>query len=110
MAEVRRNVRIFLKNGLEENWEKITDFIPGKGEMIIYNPDNLHSKPRIKIGNGIDLPKDLPFIMSENDIDLDNIIANRVKGKLTFGSDGAFVYDGSTDINVPVYTGNFDIN
>ena len=48
--------------------------------------------------------------MTEGDIDLDNIIANRVKGKLTFGSDGAFVYDGSTDINVPVYTGNFDIN
>jgi hypothetical protein len=110
MAEIRRNVRIFLKNGLEENWEKITDFIPGKGEMIIYNPDELHSRPRIKVGNGVDLPKDLPFVMSEGDIDLDNIIANRVKGKLTFGSDGAFVYDGSTDINVPVYTGNFDIN
>ena len=110
MANTILNARIILKNGLEENWALVEDFIPNKGEMIIYNPDNLHSKPRIKVGNGVDLPRDLPFVMTEGDIDLDNIIANRVKGKLTFGSDGAFVYDGSTDINVPVYTGNFDIN
>ena len=27
--------------------------------------------------------------------------------KLTFGAGGAFVYDGSTDVTVSVYTGNF---
>ena len=98
--------QIIMKNGSEETWNLVEDFIPRQGEIIIYNADNLYPKPRIKIGNGVDLPRNLPFIMSsEGSIDLDNIIANRVKGKLTFGSDGAFVYDGSTDINVPVYTG-----
>ena len=107
MAEIRRNVRIFLKNGLEENWEKITDFIPGKGEMIIYNVDENHSTPRIKIGDGIHLPKDLPFINANpfEDFDVNNITAKRVEHKLTFGAGQEYQYDGSADITVPVYTG-----
>lgn len=109
MADTILNARIILKNGSEENWALVEDFIPKKGEMIVYNPDNLHPKPRIKIGNGVDLPRNLPFVMTEGNIDLDNIIANKVKGKLTFGSGGAFVYDGSTDINIPVYTGQISI-
>jgi len=46
------NARIIIKNGTEANWNKVTDFIPKKGEMIIYNPDDKHSTPRFKVGNG----------------------------------------------------------
>lgn len=106
MAEIRKNVRIFLKNGLEENWEKITDFIPNKGEMIIYNADENHTAPRIKIGDGIHLPKDLPFIEIPG---LDNIIAKKVSHKLIFGTNGVYEYDGSEDVVVPTYTGNYII-
>ena len=112
MAEIKRNVRIFLKNGLEENWEKINDFIPGKGEMIIYNADSTHPAPRIKVGDGIHLPKELPFINANpyEDFDIDNIVAKRVEHKLTFGAGQEYQYDGAADITIPVYTGNFDIN
>lgn len=112
MAKIKRNVRIFLKNGLEENWEKITDFIPGKGEAIIYNADDTHSTPRIKIGDGIHIPRDLPFISTElpNSFDINNITAKRVEYKLIFGADGTYQYDGSEQVTVPVYTGEYNCN
>lgn len=108
MAEIIKNVRIFLKNGTEANWELITDFIPGKGEAIIYNIDANHDTPRIKIGDGVHLPKDLPFVNGTGDIN--NIVAKRVEHKLTFGAEGLYEFDGSKDVNIPVYTGNYDVN
>ena len=109
MAEIIKKARIFLKNGKEENWELVNDFIPGKGEMIIYNIDENHTTPRIKIGDGIHLPKELPFVMTNVDIDLSNIIAKKLEHKLTFGQNGDYQFDGSVDITVPVYTGNYTI-
>ena len=47
------NVRYQHKHETQENWGKATNFIPLEGEIIIYDPDNNHKKPRIKIGNGI---------------------------------------------------------
>ena len=61
MAEKRLNTRVFLKHETEENWNKAENFIPQKGEVIIYDPDSNNSIPRFKIGNGIDIPKNLPF-------------------------------------------------
>lgn len=111
MASVVTGSRFFQKNGTEANWSKVTDFIPGKGEIIIYNADENHEYPRIKVGNGVDLPKDLPFAMAGNaeDIDLSNITAARLAHKLTFGSNGDYQFDGSEDVTVPTYTGNYSI-
>ena len=42
--------------------------------------------------------------------DAGNIIsseAEKVKHKLTFGADQTYVFDGSADVTVPVYTGNY---
>lgn len=61
MAEKRLNTRIFLKHEIEEDWNKAINFIPQKGEVIIYDPDETHPEPRFKIGNGLNIPKDLPF-------------------------------------------------
>ena len=68
--------RIINKHETQENWEKATNFIPLEGEVIIYDPDNNHKKPRIKIGDGILNPEtgiiegtnvnDLPFITDSN--------------------------------------------
>lgn len=106
------NARIFLKNGKEANWAVVDDFIPGKGEIIIYNPDATHSNPRIKVGNGVDLPRDLPFIDagSISGLDIDNLVAKKVGHKLTFGSGGVYQFDGSADVTVPVYTGGYAVN
>lgn len=105
------NARIFLKNGKEAKWAVENEFIPGKGEIIIYNPDATHSSPRIKVGNGVDLPRDLPFIDagSISGLDINNLVAKKVSHKLTFGAGGAFEFDGSEDVTVPVYTGNYEV-
>lgn len=65
------NVRYQHKHETQENWEKAYNFVPLKAEIIIYDPDELHSEPRIKIGDGIYNPEtkkvegtnvnDLPF-------------------------------------------------
>lgn len=108
MADVIKT-RVFLKNGKEENWNKIDNFIPEKGEMIVYNVDENHSSPRVKVGDGTHLPRDLPFIEagSIGGLDPNNIIAKKVGHTLTFGSGEVYKYDGSSDVTVPVYTGQY---
>ena len=64
MAEEKRlNARLCQKIDTEENWNKATNFVPMKGEVIIYT-DNDGKNERIKIGNGIDLVGDLDFVPS----------------------------------------------
>ena len=96
--------RIIPKKGVEADWDKLVNFIPLNGEIITYLPDENHEYARIKVGDGIHLPRDLPFMS----IDLDNLEAAKVKHKLTFGGGGAYQYDGSADVTVPVYTGNYN--
>ena len=55
------NTRILNKNDIEENWNKATNFIPRKGEIIIYSVDSNHSYPRFKVGDGITSAPNLPF-------------------------------------------------
>jgi hypothetical protein len=108
VATVVGGTRFFLKNGKEANWDKVDDFIPGKGEPIVYNVDENHAYTRLKFGDGIHLPRDLPFTNGNIDgIDLDNIVAKRVEHKLIFGAGQNYQYDGSADVTVPVYTGNY---
>ena len=111
MAEKMLNARIQLKADTEENWS-ISTFIPKKSEVIIYSVDNEHASPRIKIGDGINFPRNLPFIDATtiNGVDIDHIVAQKVGHKLTFGNGGVFQFDGSEDVTVPVYTGNHIIN
>lgn len=58
----KRDTRIALKHDIEANWNKAANFIPMKGEVIIYDPDQNYSYPRIKVGNGIDVVPMLPFL------------------------------------------------
>lgn len=56
------NIRIIHKHDIEENWKKAVNFIPKKGEFIIYDIDNNYDYPRLKIGDGETIVSDLPFI------------------------------------------------
>ena len=121
MAGNTIKTRIQLKNDTEANWnssvlstdstygtkESGTSFIPLKGEVIVYsaekNTDTLpagRSTPlpfsRFKVGDGVTNVADLPFSGAAN--------AEKVNHTLTFGN-GTYVYDGSVDVTVPVYTG-----
>lgn len=92
------------KNGSEADWAKIQKYIPPNGEIIIYNADENHPYDRIKRGDGVHLPRDLPFIGNSGGT---TDIAKKVEHKLTFGAGEVYQYDGSADVTVPVYTGNY---
>lgn len=106
--------RIQLKNDTEENWNKAINFIPKRGELIIYNAesgsnvdDEARRFPRLKVGDGVTTVINLPFVTAKtiNGVSLEDLVAKRVSHKLTFGAGQEFVYDGSEDVTVPVYTG-----
>ena len=57
------NTRMQQKIDTYENWSKATNFIPLKGELIIYTTDeNDEDKIGLKIGNGQDNVNILPFV------------------------------------------------
>lgn len=73
MATNTIKTRIQLKNDTEENWNKAINFVPLKGEVIIYSADDAHPFCRLKVGNGITTVSDLPFIYS-NTLDKELVI------------------------------------
>lgn len=60
-TEKTLKTRVVLKHDTEANWNKATTFIPLKGEVIIYDPDNAHTYSRQKIGDGVKTVVALPF-------------------------------------------------
>lgn len=59
------NARIITKHDQEQNWNKASSFVPKLGEIVVYEPDDLSfssTVPRIKVGDGIRIIKELPFI------------------------------------------------
>ena len=73
MATNTIKTRIQLKNDTEENWNNAINFVPLKGEVIIYSADGAHPFCRLKVGNGITTVSDLPFIYS-NTLDKELVI------------------------------------
>lgn len=56
------NVRLNLKHDTEQKWLQTNNFIPNKGEAIVYDKDETYAYPRLKIGDGETNVNDLPFI------------------------------------------------
>jgi hypothetical protein len=54
--------RVTNKHDSEANWNLATNFIPLAGETIIYDADDNHSEPRVKIGDGKTVVSELDFI------------------------------------------------
>lgn len=65
MSEQIFNTRIVHKHDTEANWNKAINFIPKAGELIIYDPDENYVYSRIKIGDGVTIVTNLPFIKAE---------------------------------------------
>ena len=59
--------RIQHKNDIEANWKLATNFTPLKGEIIIYNADEITPYKRLKIGDGKSNVNDLPFVIDSAD-------------------------------------------
>lgn len=66
MADKIVNGRIQHKHDVETNWGKAENFAPKDGELIIYDPDDTHAYPRIKIGYNETNVNDLPFVVGDN--------------------------------------------
>lgn len=59
--------RIQNKHDKETNWANATNFKPLAGELIIYDTDDTHTVPRLKVGDGSKLVGDLPFVSANFD-------------------------------------------
>lgn len=68
--------RVIQKHDTSANWAKATNFVPLKGEIIVYDDLN-----KIKIGNGGTVVNDLPFVTPTIPTKLsefeDDVVANK---------------------------------
>lgn len=65
MANKTVKTRIVNKHDIESNWTKAVNFIPKQGEIIIYDVDDTHTFPRLKVGDGETVVSSLPFVTIE---------------------------------------------
>lgn len=67
----KNNIPPQIKCDTEENWQKARNYIPPSGTIIIYDGILKEGKyikmPRLKLGDGITLVKDLPFFELQPD-------------------------------------------
>lgn len=61
MTEKQILSRIIQKHDIETNWNKATNFVPMRGELIVYDIDANYDYERLKIGDGTTSVVDLPF-------------------------------------------------
>lgn len=57
--------RLLMKHDIEANWLKAENFIPLEGEIVVYDADETHSRPRMKIGDGTTKVGALSFVSPE---------------------------------------------
>lgn len=79
------NARMQMKTDTALNWSKAINFIPKKGEIIIYEADSDYGYERMKIGDGSTKVNDLPFVIgakdwNQNDSTASDYIKNRPGG------------------------------
>lgn len=68
MAETL-NARVIHMHDTEANWILATEFIPNKGEIIVYDKDDTTSYIRLKVGDGETKINDLDFV-TDNILDM----------------------------------------
>lgn len=61
------NTRVVFKHDTEANWILAVNFIPKKGELILYDPDpdTTYDYTRMKIGDGSTKVSNLPFLFDK---------------------------------------------
>ena len=74
------NTRIIHKHDTAENWGKAENFIPNKGELIVYDIDTDYDYERFKIGDGIHSVNELPFADDDLRKNVENKV-DKVEGK-----------------------------
>ena len=70
------SARMQMKTDTALNWSKAINFIPKKGEIIIYEADSDYGYERMKIGDGSTKVNDLPFVIGAKDWDQNDSTAS----------------------------------
>lgn len=111
MAEKLLQTRIQLKHDIEANWDKATAFKPKAGEIIIYDVDTNHNLPRLKVGNGNTVVKNLPFVGELTTADIESLIGYTPSQVIITSDVGPYTLtvktgDGNTEetFNIPLTT------
>lgn len=97
MAEKSLQARIQNKCDTTANWAKATNFVPKKGEIIIYSDGGGVGIPKMKVGDGTTKVGSLKFIESDG-----KLSTGRKISLGTAVSSTATEFDGSKDITIPV--------
>ena len=63
MSDTSMKARICQLHKTESEWNKLSDFVPLQGELIIFDPDRQHRYARIKIGDGKSKLQSLSFLI-----------------------------------------------
>ena len=109
MEKVRFKGVVIFKHETEEDWKK-SSYVPDNGETVIYDPDEIHDYPRIKVGNGIDMVKDLPFSGgSDGFIDVTELPTENINENATYRIlEGTFVLEGMMRYDSTCYIVEWD--
>ena len=102
MSNKQFNARMQQKIDTQENWEKATNFIPLKGEIIIYDIDANNITRRIKIGDGITNVNNLDFFSPSSNNQ--NIETEIIEGSTNAVSSGA-VYNALQNVDAKMVNG-----
>ena len=93
--------RIQLKYDTEANWNKAINFIPLKGEVIIYSADDSHPFCRLKVGDGGTRLANLPFVFFDDDdempSDLNFVLREHYTDFPPTGQTGILYLEAATD-------------
>ena len=97
MAEKSLQARIQNKCDTTANWAKATNFVPKKGEIIVYSDGGGTGIPKMKVGDGATKVGSLKFIESDGKLSTGRKISLGTAVDST-----ATEFDGSKDITIPV--------
>lgn len=92
---VQKKARLVLRHDIEANWLKADNCVPDKGELVVYDADEIITYPRFKIGDGEHIVRELPFTtipLTSN---------NSIIGPTTKADDGYAVSLGYENIAIP---------
>ena len=87
---------LITKHDIEANWNTKVDFIPKKGEFILYDIDENYSYERIKVGDGITPVTNLPFYLASE--------INSIQQKLQVLDEYALDVEVDRNLNILVFT------
>lgn len=63
MKDPNMRARISQLHRTESEWNLLTNFVPMKGEVIVFDPDEQCPYARLKVGDGTTKLQELPFFI-----------------------------------------------